>query len=277
MQKRNLYSSIGLSLLLAIVVGCQSTIGTGSSTSSSGGGSITFSTAPWTANQVVATSSFFIGVQGIWTGGATVSFSDTSCIVPFGTAPGGPQINCTIAVPELTLHYSDLVFQIGTSVAGTCSLVEFQPFYFRHSAAAGYTPEGGTAAVDCSGATLPIPTACWGGVGPAIVTSNFPTNSGLFFVPGANLANGFKAVSSYAQGQTDITSDLSILRTNTYISNNNLTPAVARTVAGNGVDYVASSKIDYSATCLDTFGNPLYSLKLVIVSSFVGAPNYYAW
>jgi hypothetical protein len=80
-----------------------------------------------------------------------------------------------------------------------------------------------------------------------------------------------------------MTADLSILDTNTYISNNNTTPAVARTVGANGVDYVANSIVGYSVSCLDTYGNPLYILKYNLVSTPQGgsyddgATEFYAW
>jgi hypothetical protein len=235
--------------------------GCGSSTTAAGAAD-----SPSTGTTTTATDyPLYFHLTGKWEGSETVSFTDTTCNVPKATVAGGAVLSCTLKVPELTLHYSDITFTIGTNSATTCSHVSFHPYYYQRSVDIAYTPTGATGASDCSGATTPIPTVCFSGAAKSMVT-DFPTYTGQYFVPGAALETTFDLASSNTLGAT-LDDDLAVFTSNANVSNGLALVDRAVDLSFGNVDYIGSTMQDYTATCSDPYGNNLYQIILYLVDS----------
>lgn len=241
--------------------------GCGSSTTAAGAAD-----TPSTGSTTTATDyPLYFHLTGKWEGSETVSFTDTTCNVPKATVAGGAVLSCTIKVPELELHFSDIDFIVGTNSASTCTHVSFHPYYYQRSTNIAYTPTGATAAADCTGATLPMPTVCYSGAAKSMITG-FPKYVYQYFVPGGGtLTSTYTLTSSNTLGTT-LDDDLSVLYTNANVSNG---LALGSRGAANSWGYVdfdptAMPTIqmqDYTATCSDPYGNELYTIILYLVDS----------
>ncbi|WP_413290395.1 hypothetical protein [Bdellovibrio sp. HCB337] len=163
---------------------------------------------------------------------------------------------CTIRVPELQLHFSDLSFRVGTGSTDTCALVSFQPYYYRKSDQAGFVPAPGVAAVDCTDSSL---KECWGGAAPAII-ENFPTVGGSYFLPDVMTETTYNLKSSNSRYILASGDDASLL-TNVGVANNLIdlaTPVVSPAYVGGGAYQ------DYQVTCEDEWAEVLYAITLTI-------------
>lgn len=230
-----------------------------------------------TTTTTTSTYPLYLSIQGLWENSASQSFSDASCFIPAGTTAGGAgsAVNCTVKVPELTLHYSDIKFTIGTNSATVCSAVGFIPYYFKRSSSAVFQPTGATAPSDCSGATTPVPTVCYSGAAKSMVTS-FPTYTGLYFLPGITTAQTYTLKSSSTLG-TSLSDDVPVKNTNTNVSNGLAAVDRATLINNATIQYVASSMVDYSIGCYDQYGNSIYSLKLLLIDTDGASDYFYDW
>lgn len=170
---------------------------------------------------------------------------------------------CTINIPELTLFYSDLTFNVGTASDSICSQVSFVPFYYKRSSAIDYSPLGDNSDdKDCTGPADDI--ACWGGAGPTLIGTTFLKSPGLYFLPSNTLNFPYVIKSSNTIRKTS--TEPSFL-TNANVANNLAIVDRAATLdkdLGDNVSYVGNTMSDYQATCLDPWGNSLYHMNIII-------------
>jgi hypothetical protein len=182
---------------------------------------------------------------------------NASCEIP-KLAPLGTTKNCTFTVPEAKLFYSNLKFLIGTTMASSCPLIHFSPYYYRRSNVATFRPEGETADIDCLPATKPDNPKCFGGAAPAML-DDFPENRGRYFnttltgqqnfdLPSENSTRWYGGLRVNYHATNNITDPTSSLNDNS---------AMART--GLPLEW-----IDYSVVCTDIWNEMQFQINFII-------------
>jgi len=227
----------------------QPTTGIGSIDNPSSGSTTTPTDAP-----------LYLQLIGHWENSSNVSFTNSTCYVPNGTASGST-ITCTITVPEGTLHYSDVDFVVGSNSSTTCSQVSFYPYYFQRSNLAAYTPSGASAPIVCNLTRSLNDPNCYSGAAKSLVP-DFPTYTGIYFVPGSSLEATYTLESSNSLGAT-LTDDLAVISTNTNVAN---CYSGIGTIPAN-LDFVAASIADYRIYCTDAYDKPKYTIVLTLVDT----------
>lgn len=250
-------SAAGVASLILLSAACTPTNGnrTGKTDSSS--------TAPSTSTST--TDDLKLTVTGTWESSTITSFTD-SCSIPAGSTIG-TTANCTFRIPELTLYYSDLELQVAGSGNGQCALVSSSFYRYVVSTSAAFTPDGETAAIDCSGATLPIPAKCFAGAARYITASSSslssPFTGGFYYNPTANTTSAsYKINSSNRLRIADGNKDRSLLSSNVNVTNNLAIRNANINVAG--AQYIANSMSDYQIVCRDRFATALFTINFTL-------------
>lgn len=209
--------------------------------------------------------------------GATTKTVQGGCY--FETTDSAPMgKSCTVRIPELTLHYSDLSFTLGSDDAVTCAQVAFSPYFYRRSTANNFLAPGDSATTDC---TAGDEAKCWGGAAVTMV-AGFPKVTGSYFLPAITASQTFTLKASNTLKLAS-TSDVN-LRGNINSCNNlpiaSRTAAIATPVVYDGAD----DYYDYEIYCRDKWGATKYMITLTIAdydtvdsAADVSSDHYYDW
>lgn len=167
-----------------------------------------------------------------------------------------------INVPELTLHFSDLSFKVGTGSASNCEVIIFRPYYFLRSTSAAYVNDlsAPTTTIDCSVAS-PV-AGCYGGAGPALFGTTFGINTAKYFLTKNELSHAFDLPSINTQR---LTNNNTSFISNVEVTNNLPSGSRGASYSANGVEYAGSNKYyDYVVACADAWANTKYQITLVL-------------
>jgi hypothetical protein len=196
---------------------------------------------------------------------------NASCEVP-RLAPIGTVKNCTFTVPEAKLYYSNLKFIIGTTMPSVCSIVHFDPYYYRRSTNAAFKPPGEETDIDCS-ATPAADNKCYGGAAPTIL-DDFPKNTGRYF--NTNLS-GQQSFLLPSENTTRLYKGQKV----NILATNNITDSTT-TLLGNFTMARTGEWYDYSVSCTDIWNEPQFTINFIIEDenwdpAGTGADHYTDW
>ncbi len=173
---------------------------------------------------------------------------------------------CTIQVPEATLYFSDLYYEISTN-SNDCVYLVFEPYFYRISTSASYI-DPSLETQDCSGATEVPPAICFNGVATNLIES-FPSATQAYFKTDQATSIIYKADSANQVRNTTSTFG-------SFYSVNQGLPTVDTTVANGTGSYVISYSgggggfgflsrpQNYALRCKDAKGEDLATLKFII-------------
>lgn len=197
---------------------------------------------------------FKVNLSSTWETGSTTVTSLGTCTIDDDSTAGGAVNLCTITVPEGQLYFSKLKFSL-TVADESCDLVNFRPYWYRRSDAAGFTPAGTSTPIDCDAPLLKDrPIGCFGGAARELAPS-FPVNTGLIYFT----ESGGTVEVELSSGNT-IRQSASEGIDNRWAANDK----VDTTDATGWDDYVASSTQHYEYMCRDKHYEPLYLLRIII-------------
>lgn len=192
-----------------------------------------------------------------WEGASDASYVPLGNCTVSASASRGSTTNCNLSVEEARLYFSDVRFTVGTLTPNKCAIVAFFPYWYRRSTNAAYTPPGETTAVDCSGATTEPDPKCYGGAAPTVMSGEFPNSTGRYFVSELSLQKNF-----------DIAAENTVRWYGGYNVNyliaNDLTNKAAAIAAAPKTYVGGNAWTDYTAICMDRWGYPVHTLKIVI-------------
>lgn len=247
---------IYLVLILSFLTACSGGTANESSSGGGGGGGGGGSTSTDGKLKLVVRRNFK---------GNTSKTTIQTCEIP-STAALGTNLNCSVEVEELILHYSDLEFTLSTNSSDTCTEVIMIPYYYRKSTSATFRPDGAESDVDCATTNDVL---CWGGAGPgfgslsgsAFTALDFPNNRGYYFLTKNMLSQSYRLVSTEERSETNRDRDLIH---NTGVTNN--LPAGSRGANINTAQarYVANTYVDYTAICRNNFGEVNHTITLTV-------------
>jgi hypothetical protein len=179
-------------------------------------------------------------------------------------APTGTTITCDAIVPEGQLHYSKVLYAVGTKMSSVCPIVSFYPYYYLRSSASNFNPPGedATTTVDCSDKDKrKVGKQCWGGAAPQII-DGFPTNTGWYHISAGGLSKTYTL-----EAENTLRWDSNKDGPKNFLTSNNM-PAAARNnnIAGkysvDPSDATFTKMHDYYVVCEDLWAHPIYSIKL---------------
>lgn len=217
--------------------------------------------------QKVAGSPLYVLVSSSYEGQTDIT-TQGACYIDTTTAPPNA-VSCTVRIPELTLYYSDLHFEIGSNDAVTCAQVSFAPYYYRKDSTSSFTPPGASAAIDC---TAGDNAQCFGGAAVSMLTK-FPALKGVYFLPMVTPKASFTLKAS----NTLLIDNLKdpAFKTNVNAANN-LASALRSTPITSPVTYDGTGFHDYQIYCNDAWGGPQYVLTLKIADYDTKVDGYNA-
>lgn len=183
---------------------------------------------------------------------------------------------CTVRIPELVLHFSDLHFKIGSNDKVNCTQVAFFPYFYLRSTSPTYLPPGATTTIDCSNSDK---MDCFGGAAPKMLPS-FLSASGVYFLPSVkdNATYDLKSSNSIriAGGDESFDSNVNTCNNLTDRTTAIVDPIYAYAGSGNFQDYLI--------TCDDQWGETQYQITLKIAdydteatSNTPAKDTYYDW
>lgn len=205
--------------------------------------------------QKVAGSPLYVLVSTSYEG-QTDSTTQGACYIDTTTAPPSAT-SCTVRIPELTLYYSDLHFEIGSNDAVTCAQVAFYPYYYRKDSTSAFTPPGDATPIDC---TAGDNAKCFGGAAVTML-DKFPGLKGVYFLPMVVPKATFNLKSSNTLRGDNLKDPA--LKTNVNAANN-LASALRSTPIASPVTYDGTGFQDYQISCNDAWGAPQYVLTLKV-------------
>lgn len=229
-----------------------------------------------TLSEKVTGSPLYVLVSTNYEGATTKTTHGGCYFETTDTAPMGK--SCTVRIPELTLHYSDLNFTLGSDDSATCAQVSFSPYYYRKSTANNYTAPGDSTTTDCSAGD---DAKCWGGAAVTMI-SGFPKVTGSYFLPSNSASQTFTLKASNTLKIANV-ADLN-LRGNANSCNNLPTGSRTAAIASPVVYAGADDYYDYEIYCRDNWGAVKFMITLTIAdydtadsAADVSADHYYDW
>jgi len=211
----------------------------------------------------------------------TKTFEGGCYVDPTATAPSTK--TCTINIPELKLHYSDIIFKVGTFSATKCYQVMFVPYIFRRSDSNVYEPVIGGPTIDCQTAPV-INPRCYGGPAIEILSTLFPTYSGKYILTTFVLNAEFTSTSINGKNAQP-NPDSSMGDSNIDVANNLATGDRANPVSNGGARYMGGNQFtDYTVICRDVFNNDQHTITLILgdldttgVATSPANDDYFDW
>lgn len=166
---------------------------------------------------------------------------------------------CTIRIPELVLHFSQIDFAVGSNNSAICAQVSFYPYAYLRTTSNAYTPPGDKDPINC---TAGAHKSCWGGAAPKMI-DQFPFVGGMYFLPevDSTITYTLRSSNSYALGGSKDPT----LSTNVMVTNN-LVDRITSIVSP--VSYAGADAFrDYIIQCSDQWGGAMFSIKLIIADN----------
>lgn len=221
----------------------------------------TGSTTPTTPNTATGSSALYIEVytRPESTPEGTKTLVDGCYISDTATVPTSD--TCTINIPELTMHYSDIIFKVGTNSTSQCDMVSFRPYYYLRSTNAAFVPVAGrpTETKDCS--ISGSEKFCYGGAAPEIVPS-FGSYTGVYFLTNASIETEYTLPSANTRYGTSAADSLT---TNADIANTLPSGSRGAPFVGSGVTYDGGGiYYDYRVFCYDKWAGTRFSITLTL-------------